>query len=569
MAKSSKPRKPPARRAAGSGSASGTRSGATTGATAAPAASSAASGPVAAPASGAPAGAASTSASTAAAPTGALLTVRHYCQGIGDCHLLKFAKDGGGSVFVLIDCGVHSMIRGGADKIAEIVDDIASVTTFIDVVVGTHEHWDHLSGFLTAAEQFKKITFGEVWLAWTENPGDPQAAQLDKFKGQALAALTETSRNLQRADAPGPHLAAVRDGLQSLLGFQFGAAGERVRAARTALVDKATKGVRYLEAKDSPLGLPGVGNVRVHVLGPPRDPKLLGLTDRTSEMYGIAGRDGWPLAAALGNAFGIGDGLDGSEDYAAPFDTTLGMDLSVALDRKRAPDDEDDESDKDETSDNKKKRKKANKLIFDLMRDHYTEPPRPPLKPSKYDLVDQSWRRIDMDWLGTGADLGIQLDQRTNNSSLVLAFEFDKTRVMLFAGDAQVGNWLSWQTLDWTIGDEHLTGPDLLRRTVFYKVGHHGSHNATLKEHGLELMTNVDLSAFIPTNQKDADAIGWHQMPFQEIVDELRRRCSGRVIMADDPWVAMQTGNAGFTPPSGAIKRLQHKAGLWVELDLA
>ena len=27
---------------------------------------------------------------------------------------------------------------------------------------------------------------------------------------------------------------------------------------------------------------------------------------------------------------------------------------------------------------------------------------------------------------------------------------------------------------------------DLLHRTIFYKVGHHGSHNATLRERGLE-----------------------------------------------------------------------------------
>jgi hypothetical protein len=29
---------------------------------------------------------------------------------------------------------------------------------------------------------------------------------------------------------------------------------------------------------------------------------------------------------------------------------------------------------------------------------------------------------------------------------------------------------------------------DLLERTVLYKVGHHASHNATLRQKGLELM---------------------------------------------------------------------------------
>ena len=33
----------------------------------------------------------------------------------------------------------------------------------------------------------------------------------------------------------------------------------------------------------------------------------------------------------------------------------------------------------------------------------------------------------------------------------------------------------------------------LLNQTVFYKAGHHASHNATLKEKGLELMIHEDL----------------------------------------------------------------------------
>src|SRR5262249_10277355 len=110
------------------------------------------------------------------------LTVRHYCQGIVDCHLISIPKSCGSAYFMLIDCGVHSSVRNGTQTIERIVEDIASVTTRIDVAVGTHEHWDHLSGFLTAAEAFDRITFDELWLAWTENPADPQGRQLDKFK---------------------------------------------------------------------------------------------------------------------------------------------------------------------------------------------------------------------------------------------------------------------------------------------------------------------------------------------------------------------------------------------------
>jgi hypothetical protein len=184
--------------------------------------------------------------------------------------------------------------------------------------------------------------------------------------------------------------------------------------------------------------------------------------------------------------------------------------------------------------------------------------------------VDQSWRRIDHDWLGVSADLAIQLDYRTNNSSLVLAFEFlDTKRVMLFVGDAQVGNWLSWKNVSWANDDT--TVSDLLARTIFYKVGHHGSRNATLKQRGLELMTSPDLSAFIPTNEKDALKVKWGEMPSRPILEDLEKRTSQRVIRADDSWIAQAGGNPDFSAPSGSILAFRHdqKNGLWVELDIA
>jgi len=45
-----------------------------------------------------------------------------------------------------------------------------------------------------------------------------------------------------------------------------------------------------------------------------------------------------------------------------------------------------------------------------------------------------------------------------------------------------------------------VTGPDLLARTVFYKVGHHGSHNATLRQQGLEQMKRLK-TAVIPVDE--------------------------------------------------------------------
>src|SRR5436190_5025038 len=59
----------------------------------------------------------------------------------------------------------------------------------------------------------------------------------------------------------------------------------------------------------------------------------------------------------------------------------------------------------------------------------------------------------------------------TNNTSLVLAFELlPSRRVLLFPGDAQVGNWLSWQDVRWSVTDaggaREVTAADLLSRTI-------------------------------------------------------------------------------------------------------
>lgn len=219
----------------------------------------------------------------------------------------------------------------------------------------------------------------------------------------------------------------------------------------------------------------------------------------------------------------------------------------------------------------------ADKKLRAFVQDHYAGPAearkgrrRRTRKPDP-DTTDQGWRRIDMDWLGASADLALQLDDRTNNTSLVLAFELVASgRVLLFAADAQVGNWLSWQDLRWGTGDVAVTGPDLLARTVYYKVGHHGSHNATLKAKGLELMSGTDLAAFVPTNEKDARKLGWAGMPLQALLEELERRAAGRVIRADDERLRTAAADERFRAPSGSIRSLRHEAGgLWVELEIA
>ena len=85
-------------------------------------------------------------------------------------------------------------------------------------------------------------------------------------------------------------------------------------------------------------------------------------------------------------------------------------------------------------------------------------------------------------------------------------------------------------------------------------------------------MTSADLSAFIPTNAKDALKVKWGEMPFAPILADLAKRTNARVIRADDAWIAQAAGHPGFSPPAGAILALRHthdQNGLWVEMDIA
>ena len=91
--------------------------------------------------------------------TSTTATVRMYrLSELGDCFLLTF-KTGDATSRMLIDCG---SFRNGKNSIAmlrRVVADIAGELKGapLDVVVGTHQHNDHLSGFVHCEDAFRKI----------------------------------------------------------------------------------------------------------------------------------------------------------------------------------------------------------------------------------------------------------------------------------------------------------------------------------------------------------------------------------------------------------------------------
>lgn len=438
--------------------------------------------------------AASPSPQTAARPGGGYRAkVRMYRQGLGDCFLISLKRSGDQADYkILIDCGVILGTPDPATIMTKVVDDIVATTGGkVDLLLATHEHWDHLSGFIQAADSFKRLTVGEVWLAWTEDPADPLAAELRGERTKAVAALqiAENTLRMSGSRSLDPDATSDADVITDMLGF-FGAAGSGTTSDALDKV-KAMAPVRYCRPKDPPVAL-GDPNVKLFVLGPPPDAKLIRRTlpsSKSPETYGLALDGGGVMPADVQKALA-------AEDDDLPFGTLYSIPSDIAHG-------------------------------MDFFRQRYWGPSE----------EAGAWRSIDTDWLDSAPELALALDSATNNTSLVLAIEIADGDVLLFVADAQVGNWESWGTLSWVVDGRTVSGPDLLGRTIFYKVGHHGSHNATLKQNGLELMTGLRIAA-IPVNHAMAVKKRWGNMPLPELVAALVAKTGGKVVQIDQDLTA-------------------------------
>src|SRR4051794_3766303 len=84
-------------------------------------------------------------------PAASGVRVRMYCQGLGDCFLLCFRGKLNDPVYMLIDCGVILGTSNPQTIMVQVVQNIIKATGgHIHYLLGTHQHWDHLSGFIQA-----------------------------------------------------------------------------------------------------------------------------------------------------------------------------------------------------------------------------------------------------------------------------------------------------------------------------------------------------------------------------------------------------------------------------------
>lgn len=462
-------------------------------------------------------------------------TVRMFCQGLGDCFLL--ALDNGGTPFyVVFDCGVIVGTPNPVPKMRDVVQGLReSCGGHIHRLIISHEHYDHVGSFDQVPDEWEKFdAIEELWFAWTEDPANPYAQELRSHRERAEKVVRAAADQLDKQQK----LAGTteEEPIQALLGFLGVEAGSPQKLNKTAaamqrvanIVRDKNGVVRYLKPPDTFDLLPGV---RVAVLGPPQNDQIT-KSDPTragNEVYSLASEMG--VAAALEQALGVSEG-GASEMPLTPFDRCYTL-----------------------------RRQDADAIAKAPPADH------PLLQPVlSYLEPENAWRNIDTAWLASATVLGLALDSDTNNTSLALAIHLEqKDQVLLFPADAQVGNWESWgdgkYALRGTDGQvKDLTIDELLAKVTFYKVGHHGSHNATHKARGLELMTHPELTAMIPVDIEVAHGIKhWNKMPFSPLMQALGQRTKGRMIQLDAKEVA---DPFRFGPTNDSLNRQ-----LFIDLD--
>jgi hypothetical protein len=390
------------------------------------------------------------------------MTVRMYQVGFGDCFLLSLGyptplDDGRAERHILIDFGSMSLARGprSLTPIAKLIRDHTGGK--LDVVVVSHRHRDHLSGFGNAALAGMVADPGFPRLvvrSWTEHPS------LDR----------DATGLVPGAPSHGPGVGRRSRGLISTLGDAQGFAGDLVGLVGAAapgslgaelkrLAEDQLKNARAVAQLNVwtagatgtflHYGMPSgieevVPGLSVRVLGPPT-------VDQHEEVATQRERDAdefWMIYQ------GLVRGLRPSD--------LLGPGARRGASARSAASDEGDDG----------------AAVPETTEPAAADAPRPARPIGDPGPVRWLTDRMGRQQLNSLLRIVRILDDVLNNTSLILLFEVataDGPLRLLFPGDAQIENW----EYALKVAPDHARNLELLATVDLYKVGHHGSRNAT------------------------------------------------------------------------------------------
>ena len=355
-----------------------------------------------------------------------------YRVGFGDFFLI-IVPTVKGDQHILIDCGVFKGTSGTGDlgSIVEAVEDMFQTTGgHLSLVIMTHRHADHIAGF-SKAPRFKDFTASMVWMPYWEQFNDQKKDSAHNL----LVDIQELAANLaiqfrSREDGDAKEALAQLGNATGIEDFNAAATDKKKRGGNAAALDllKTQLGsngdnVRYYSAGDKAELPKELKGLKATILGPPPEKAkaFLALMDLKK---------------------GVGQYLDSMTD---------GDDGPRAI------------------------QPFANEWVVGS--DRY-----PQQDTLDYAKIQERVNNAQPDILVTASS---KIENFLNNQSLVVLFEFDDKR-LLFAGDAQGGNWEYWlYKMEAPLKDPTDAGEiveaskELLETIDFYKVGHHGSTNAT------------------------------------------------------------------------------------------
>jgi beta-lactamase superfamily II metal-dependent hydrolase len=401
------------------------------------------------------------------------IRVRMYRIGFGDFFLVSFLRPQA-PLHVLIDCGVHAGDIGAIqDAVKQLQQDTGSK---LALLIMTHRHADHISGFASCRTAFAGFTVERIWMSWFEDPGNKKAMA---FQASLAAVAQQLRVSLAlRASADKKQLTAMADNILGL-----GAAGVSNQAALDVLHGGFANRppIDYYQAKDTPTlpdSLLQVG-LAARILGPPIDPSLVSQMTNTNQQYlAAAGADGAPPPMPFARPFWTSD-----KAYPSQAFRHYGV-------------------------------RRLQRLIA----------------------------QVQPDALAARA---AKADNTLNNQSLVVLFSL-QGRNLLFAGDAQWGNWENflYGGVFGTSGHTELTddAKAILQSLNFYKVGHHGSANASPK--GMVEALRQGCAGMCSTQERCYNGV-----PKGPLLDALRQRMNNVLARSDQ----VAAGKAAAEPDAGKL----------------